>query len=192
MTARKRGQARAVSWPLRLLATLGIALATLLASATPAFAHNVLVSSDPADGATLDTAPARVTFTFDQPIENFDPALKVFGPNGNDFTTAAPTVEGNTVSAAVSWGGAGSYRAAFRIVSADGHPVTGEITFTLSDAAAGTATGTPTSEADAGSGQSAADESGGGLGVWLWVIVGGAAVLVIAAVVIAVRKPREQ
>lgn len=191
MTAGGRGPARAGWWPLRLLATAGVVLAALLGSATPALAHNVLVSSDPADGATLDTAPAQVSFTFDQPIENFDPALKVFGPNGNDFATAAPTVVGNTVSAPVTWGEAGSYRAVFRIVSADGHPVTGEITFTLTAAAAGTASGTPTSAADSGSGAAAGDDGSGGLGAWLWLIVGAAAVLVIAAVVIAVRRPRD-
>lgn len=189
---RMTGAARAMSWPLRLLATFGVALAALLASATPALAHNVLVSSDPADGATLDTAPDEVSFTFDQAIENFDPALKVFGPNGNDFTTAAPTVVGNTVSAPVTWGEAGSYRAVFRIVSADGHPVTGEISFTLTDAAAGTATGTPTTATDSDDATTDGESGSGGLGVWLWVIVGVAAVLVIAAVVIAVRKPRER
>ena len=94
-----------------------LALLTAVAGATPALAHNVLVSSGPADGATLDTAPDQVSFTFDQPIQNFDPALKVFGPNGNDFTTAAPTVEGTTISAPLAAGPAGDYRAAFRIVS---------------------------------------------------------------------------
>lgn len=177
-------------------AALVVALLTALVGlvgATPASAHNVLVSSDPADGATLDTAPDQVSFTFDQPIQNFDPALKVFGPGGNEFTTAAPTVEGTTISAPLAAGPAGDYRAAFRIVSADGHPVTGEITFTLTDAAAGTATGTPTSAAG-GEAATTTDGSGsqGGLGVWLWVIVGVAAVLVVLAIVIALRKPRDE
>src|SRR5690606_19417136 len=110
------------------------------------------------------------------------------------FTTAAPTVQGNTISAPIAAGPAGDYRVAFRIVSSDGHPVTGEITFTLTEAAAGTASGTPTATpGDTGdTGQGAADASQGGLGGWLWAIVGVAAVLVAAAVAIAVRRPRDE
>lgn len=175
-------------WTLRALATVGVALIALIGTATPALAHNVLVSSNPADGATVTDAPAEVSFTFDQAVENYDPALKVFGPNGNDFTTAPPAVVGNTVSATVSWGAAGSYRAVYRIVSADGHPVTGEITFTLADSAAGTAVGTPTDQTDAGGGT---ESSGSGLGAWIAVAAAVAGVLVIVAIVLAVRKPRE-
>jgi methionine-rich copper-binding protein CopC len=174
-----------------LVAVLLAALTTL-AGATPALAHNVLVSSNPANGARLDTAPQQVSFTFDQPIQNFDPALKVFGPNGNEFTTAAPTVQGDTVSAPIAAGPAGDYRAAFRIVSSDGHPVTGEITFTRTHAAAGTATGAPTSAADPDVNATDATGSPGGLGVWLWVIVGAAAVLVVIAIVIALRRPHDE
>ncbi|MEO7127117.1 MAG: copper resistance CopC family protein [Nakamurella sp.] len=186
-----------------LAVTLLVALGGL-AAATPALAHNVLVSSDPANGSTLDTAPTVMTFTFDQAIENFDPALKVFGPNGNEFTTAAPTVLGNAISAPMTAGPAGEYRAAYRIVSADGHPVTGQITFTLSAAAAGTAAGTPTGAANAARSTAANSDAAnsaaggadqpkaGGLGVWLWVIIGVAVVLIVVAMTLAVRKPRDQ
>jgi methionine-rich copper-binding protein CopC len=177
----------------RAVAALIVALLATLATATPALAHNVLVSSDPANGATLDAAPQQVTFTFDQPIENFDPALKVFGPNGNEFTTAAPTVQGTTVSAPMAAGPAGDYRAVYRIVSADGHPVTGEITFTLTDAAAGTASGIPTSASDGNvDATGAVDAQGGGLGGWLWVVIAVAAVLVTVAIAIALRRPRDE
>jgi methionine-rich copper-binding protein CopC len=169
-----------------------LAVLAAVAGATPALAHNVLVSSDPENGATVDTAPTQVTFTFDQAIENFDPALKVFGPNGNEFTTAAPTVQGNAISAPMAAGPAGDYRAVYRVVSADGHPVTGEITFTLTDSAAGTASGTPTSTAGSSPDGSDAAASQGGLGAWLWIVIGVAAVLVIAAIAIALRRPRDE
>lgn len=177
----------------RFLAMAAIATLALLGSAGPALAHNVLVSSDPAAGAVLDTAPEKVTFTFDQPIENFDPALKVFGPGGNDFTTAAPTVVGSSIWAPMAAGPAGEYRAVFRIVSSDGHPVTGEVTFTLSQSAAGTAVGNASGAADS-TGADASDNGArsAGLGAWLWVIVGVAVLLVAAAIVIAMRKPRSE
>lgn len=40
-------------------------MSSMLLSATRASAHNTLLSSDPADGSTLDVAPAQITWTFD-------------------------------------------------------------------------------------------------------------------------------
>ena len=188
---------RGIGGAAAMLAVALMTAAAMLGLAGTALAHNVLVSSDPANGSTVDVAPVRVSFTFDQPIQNFDPALKVFGPNGNDFTTAAPTIAGSTISAPIAAGPAGAYRAVYRIVSADGHPVTGQIVFTLAASAAGSATGTavPGGAGAVGSGAaaSAASTSGAasGLGVWLWVIVAAAVAVVVAAIVIAVRKPRD-
>jgi methionine-rich copper-binding protein CopC/uncharacterized protein YcnI len=165
----------------------------ILAGAGVAAAHNVLTGSNPANGSTVDKAPSTVTLTFDQPIQNIDPVLVVTGPNGNVFTDGPPAIDGNVISAPVAAGPAGLYHAAYRIVSADGHPVTGEITFTLAGSAAGTATGSaPAAGAvpDAGSG-SASTTSSGGLGGWLWLGLGVAAVLVVIAVAIALRRPRD-
>ena len=179
-----------VRWPARVLALLGAVTLALLATAGPAAAHNVLISSDPADGATLNAAPATVSFTFDQPIENFDPVLAIIGPNGNGFAAGAPTVSGSVISARMLAGPAGQSRAAYRIVSADGHPVTGQITFTLTQAAAGSATGTPPSgSAPTGGDDASAHPSSGGLSAWLWIGIGVAAVLVVVAIVLALRRP---
>jgi methionine-rich copper-binding protein CopC len=188
----RRDLAGATGWLRRAAIAVLIAGGAMLGFAGPAAAHNVLVSSDPANGATLGKAPTAVSFTFDQPIENFDPALKVFGPNGHDFATSAPIVDGSTVSASFAAGPAGSYRAVYRIVSADGHPVTGQITFTLSDSAAGSATGMPTAQTNATTGPVATGGTASGLGGWLWIIAIVAAGLVAAAIVIALRKPRER
>jgi methionine-rich copper-binding protein CopC len=174
----------------RRLAILSIGLiAGVLVGAGVASAHNVLTGSDPVNGASVDTAPTRVSLTFDQPIQNLDPVLLVTGPNGNVFTDGPPTIDGNVISAPLGPAGpAGLYRAAYRIVSADGHPVTGEITYTLTAKAAGTATG---SQPPAGATPNSAAGSSSGLGGWLWLGLGVAAVLVVIAVAIALRKPRE-
>jgi methionine-rich copper-binding protein CopC len=198
--------AAGIRWPVRILAVLGALVLGLLTTAGPASAHNVLISSDPADGAVLDTAPSTVSFTFDQPIQNFDPVLRVIGPNGNNFADASPTIAGDVISAPMAAGPAGEYRAVYRIVSADGHPVTGQITFTLTAAAAGSASGTPTGASSpatssmtgsmpagqsmAGGDGSSGTTSSGGLSPWLWVGIGVAAVLVVAAIGLALRRPR--
>lgn len=181
----------------RIVSRLAVLLVALVvgafAGAGVASAHNVLTGSNPADGATVDSLPATVTLTFDQPIQNIDPVLVVTGPDGNVFTDGPPTIDGNVISAPLGPAGpAGSYHAAWRIVSADGHPVTGQIAFTLSASGAGTGTGAPPSEGAAPGGDAASGSgSGGGLSGWLWLGLGVAAVLVVIAVAIALRRPRE-
>lgn len=168
---------------LRLLAAAlaGFVVAALAVLAAPAAsAHDVLIATDPADGAVLDTAPEAVTFTFDQAIQNFEPVVDVFGPNGNSFATSEPRIVGTDASATMAAGPAGEYRAVFRIVSSDGHPINGQITFTLTDAAAGDATGTPVADE--------ADE-GGGIPPWVWAVAGAVALIaLIVGVVIVTRR----
>lgn len=66
-----------------LLAALVGAVAALAVGSLPAAAHDVMLESNPDDGAVLDTAPDEISFTFDQPLRNFEPVVNVFGPNGN-------------------------------------------------------------------------------------------------------------
>ena len=49
----------------RLLTVLLLALTAVGVAGSPAQAHNVLIGSDPKDGATLTASPARVTLVFD-------------------------------------------------------------------------------------------------------------------------------
>lgn len=132
-------------------------------------AHSAVVGSDPADGATVDTGPERVTITFNEPLQPTFPAMTVVGPDGNLWSKSDPVVEGRDLSVAVGeLGPAGLYRVAFRVTSADGHVVGGERTFTLS----APGQGTPGPAANA---QSSGEDSGGGVPVWVY--IAGAVVL---------------
>jgi methionine-rich copper-binding protein CopC len=160
-----------------LAVTAGIGLAG------PASAHDVLISSDPADGSTLSKVPTSMTFTFDQPVQNFDPVMSLVGPDGRQYVTGTPTISGSTVTGTVGTGPVGTYTGAYRVVSADGHPVTGEVHFkvTVSGGATGTAVG----------GAVLADgNSSGGLSGWLWAGLAVAAVVIAAAAVLLLRRPR--
>ena len=188
-----------------------VAVLTALAAvgfAGPAAAHDVLISSDPADGSTLQTAPATVTLTFDQPVQNFEPVVTMTGPDGQSYQSGSPTVDSTVVTSAVGEiTQAGEYVIAFRVVSADGHPVTGEVKFQFAGAAlavestgAGSAaTGTSaTAPASATAPPSAAVStaavgpagSSSGLSGWVWAALALAAVLIIAAIVVVLRRPR--
>ncbi len=113
-----------------LLGLFGV-LAASIAGAAPASAHAVLESSSPQDGQRLGTAPAEVRFTFDEPVTLPDHPASV-------LTDAGQRVDGST---GLTDGGAtlvvalppdlsdGTYTASYRVVSADGHVVTGSIRF---------------------------------------------------------------
>lgn len=167
------------------LRTLVLCAVMLLAFPLPAAAHNVLIGSDPADGATLSAAPTTLTLTFDQPVVNLEPAVALIGPDGRRYEQGPPEVAGSTVSTSLApLGPAGQYTVGFRVVSADGHPVTGEVRFTLSPEAAGTGTGAPAPDAP---GAGAASANAGGLSGWLWAAVAVAALMVAAAAVVILR-----
>ncbi|MGW7478283.1 copper resistance protein CopC [Nonomuraea muscovyensis] len=120
----------------RLLTVLVLACAAAGLPA-PALAHNVLVGSDPKDGATLSSAPTRITLVFDQPVRQGYAQVGVTGPDGAAWADGEAVVAAEKVSVKVRPLPAnGAYTVGYRILSADGHPVTGKITFTLRAAVA--------------------------------------------------------
>ncbi len=132
-----------------LLVTLG-----LVASALPVFAagpaalplHAQLVSTAPEDGASVQTAE-QVTMTFSEDINPEFLQVRVQGP-GADEADGAPEVDGTVVTQPLAADlPAGEHEVTFRVVSVDGHPVSGSFSFTTTVAGAGatpSATPTPT------------------------------------------------
>lgn len=146
------------------LTSLLLGLLLSVVGASPAAAHDTIEGSNPADGATVATVPASVTLTFDEQPQNFAPVIQVTGPDGTDWADGTPTVAGTDVSVPVKSGApAGAYTVAYRIVSSDGHPVTGELTFTAEAAAAGAApaSSAPSSSAPASSAPAASSSAAG-------------------------------
>lgn len=167
-----------------LLLTSLVAGVVVLGTAGTASAHNTLISSDPRDGAQLEAGPAAITLTFDQPVqagEKFN-TLTVTGPEGTRWEAdGEPTVEDNSVVFAVRpLGPAAEYTVGYRVLSADGHPVTGSLKFTLTKAGSGapaaTAAATPDSSTPGGS---------GGVPIWVWIAA--AVVLLGGGVFLALR-----
>ncbi|OLR95607.1 copper resistance protein CopC [Actinokineospora bangkokensis] len=156
-----------------------MALLALAGAAGTASAHNQLVGSNPVAGSSVATAPDTVELTFDQPVQEGQDlnTVVVQGPDGSSqWQGGAAQVKSNVVSAPLrALGPAGKYTIGYRILSADGHSVTGEVEFTLTQAGTGTpAPATAGGTASQSSGSSAPD-GGGGIPVWVWVV--GAVVL---------------
>jgi methionine-rich copper-binding protein CopC len=115
----------------------GVLLAAALSvlPAAPASAHSALLSTDPADGATLSTAPEQVSLVFNEDVapQFVDGAITVGTVAATPVTA---TVDAGTVVLAVpdereQAPGAQAWRVDYRVVSADGHPISGSLTFTV-------------------------------------------------------------
>jgi copper transport protein len=113
---------------------LVIAVAALLALPGTALGHAELLETWPERGAQLDRAPREVTFRFSEPVEAGFGAIRVFDGDGervDDGELLRPR-GGETIGAALPAGlGSGTYTATFRVVSADGHPISGGAVFTV-------------------------------------------------------------
>ena len=104
-------------------------------AATPANAHTSLELSTPSDNQSIEFMPAGLSASFDEDLIEIEGevvnTLELESADGTKFVLSAATIAGPTVSASAGDGEypAGEYLLKFRVVSADGHPVTGEIRF---------------------------------------------------------------
>jgi methionine-rich copper-binding protein CopC len=195
----------------RMLLALVLAVIASVTLVGPAAAHTDLAGSDPAAGATLTTAPTTVTLTFEAAMVDLGATVVITGPDGQQYPTGVPVVDGADVRTEVTaLGPNGTYTIGYRVVSGDGHPVDGEIPFQLevppaptptpasstvstpsqtppSTAAPTTASSTSSTVTSTAVTTTAAGESSGSSG-WLWVGVIAVALLVAGAAVVLVRR----
>jgi copper resistance protein C len=122
----------------RALLVLVGAVLTLVVGSVPADAHNVLTGTNPGDDTRVGPTPSVVVLTFDQPAIAMGTQILVTGPAGQVQTGPARLVD-STVTQAVAGGApAGTYTVAWRVTSADGHPVSGTFAFTSTRSGTGT------------------------------------------------------
>ncbi|WP_425443477.1 copper resistance protein CopC [Streptomyces monashensis] len=107
----------------------------LLGAAAPASAHAALRATDPADGTVLRTAPRQVTLTFTESVGLLTDSFRVYDPTNHRVRTgAAGHASGRADTARVPLPARlaqGTYTVAWRVVSADSHPVSGALTFSV-------------------------------------------------------------
>lgn len=119
--------------PASLLALCGaLLLAALLALPAPAQAHDTLLSSDPEDGATLETSPEEIALTYSADILEVSPLVRITDESGTELAEIVPTVEGPVATATLTEPlPAGTHTVQWRVVSSDGHPIEGTFTLTV-------------------------------------------------------------
>lgn len=123
----------ALSTPRLRRALLGLAVLPLLPR--PAAAHAVVVTSDPAAGATLAAPPSRVTIRFNSRIDHARSRLVLVGPEGAQVPLGlAPEHDPTLVEAGLDPAAAlapGAWRLRWQVLAVDGHITRGDIPFTL-------------------------------------------------------------
>ena len=167
---------------MRLLAVCILVSTGLCLGAAPASAHAVLVDATPADGATLQSAPTAVVLRFSENIRT-PSTIVVTGPGGRVSDGTVRVVD-NTVSVDVHLEAksafVGHYDFAYRVVSADGHPVAGQLSFDYRP---------PGVAAAPASKDGPAVEASDGL-PWGWLVAGVAVVVVVAGLLFGGRTGR--
>ncbi|MEJ5913258.1 copper resistance CopC family protein [Pseudokineococcus sp. 1T1Z-3] len=208
-TARRAGLAAPAAAVLALLAGL------LLVGAPSASAHDRLVGSDPEAGAVLDAAPSQVVLTFSAEVQEIGTVLALQDAGGDVVAEAQTAVEGRDVVLPVTTDlASGEYRVVYRVTSSDGHPISGEVPFSVDTADAAvpttepapaptepgsaspteeaTPSATPTPTQSGATVEETEQTAAGGDVPWLPVVLVVAAALVAGAVVAAVLSRRRR
>lgn len=186
----------------RAVTAVAVLLAVLGSGVGAASAHTALAASEPSEGQVLTVAPQRIALTFTEDVRPESVQIAVRGPGGTSVGSGSAEVTGALVHQPVTVTGSGSYVVAYRIVSADGHPVTGQLTFGYTapggvDGTPSAGTGTPdvSTQEDAPDAAAPAEVSeqatataAGGVSGGLWWMLGGAVAVVAVLALLAVRR----
>lgn len=125
----------------RVIAIFGIATLTavaVLVGAAPAQAHDKLVASTPVDGETLTALPDAFSVTTNETLLDVQSdgtgsqgafGLQIRDADGRYYGDGCLRTVDATMSANAVIGESGEYTMIWQVVSSDGHPVNGEISF---------------------------------------------------------------
>jgi copper transport protein len=125
-------------------AALAVALVAIAATPAVAFAHAILVGTQPVTGTTVQSTPHEVVFEFNQAVGGTLGAVRVYNGTGAEVDNGDVShPEGNE-----HWMGVGlpsrlpdgTYTATYRVISADTHIVYGGLVFNIGHASRSTQT----------------------------------------------------
>lgn len=190
-----------------MLAASALAALALLSPASPASAHDELISTDPAADAVLEALPADVTLTFSAELlgEAGSNIVEVSDAAGTVLSEGPAILDGRNAIQQLTGTATGPVRVLWRVVSSDGHPISGEFSFTVE--APATPTTPPAAESTSpspeqtmttmtGPDESAApspapDADASDAGPLPW-IVGGVVLLLLVGAIVAVVVSRRR
>ncbi|QCR19065.1 copper resistance CopC family protein [Agrococcus sp. SGAir0287] len=110
-----------------------LALAAAAALVLPLPAHATIVDTNPQDGATITSVPAAFTVTASEDVLAIDGStsnvILITDQAGLYYGDGCTSAQGPTLSTTAALGEAGLYTMRYGLVSADGHPIEGVVTF---------------------------------------------------------------
>lgn len=109
-----------------LLATI----ACLFLFGNQALAHTGLESSNPANGSTVTEQLKEITLSFESKIEQTS-SFELKNANNEVFPINNLNVSESSMTGSVDQLNNGDYTIVWKIIGADGHPIQGEVAFTL-------------------------------------------------------------
>lgn len=144
-----------MKWLIRVLALISISF-LLLFSASPAQAHVTVVKTLPQYQTTVPQIPHQVMITFNSPLITLGSknpnTITVLNPNKKSVTLQDATVDGAVISVPLDTNNpvAGTYSVRYRVVSTDGHGVSGSYSFAVSSGEQAQPLPAPTSDQEHG------------------------------------------
>lgn len=177
-----------------LLATLAVLLGGLsLTVAAPAWAHDELIGASPAVNGNVDALPNEITMTFSGVLIDQPGATQVVVTDaaGTSLTDGDPKLDGTRLMQPVAGTPSGPVTVIWRVVSSDGHPVSGQYTFTVTGNASSGATSSavPTSPSSGSATVPATPDEG--VPAFVWALLGLIAVGALGGLVaVLVRRAR--
>ena len=107
---------------------------SFIGGAIPASAHADLTGTSPVDGAVLESEPESLTLSFNSRI--LDGLAEIAVTNSLDELVTGVVAESASTTVTALWPAdlpGDTYVVAYRIVSEDGHPITGTFSFSYPD-----------------------------------------------------------
>ncbi|MGW0809339.1 copper resistance CopC family protein [Nonomuraea sp. NPDC002799] len=174
--------------------SLAVLPAFLMVQASPAYAHDTLKSSTPAKDADVSSVE-EIELEYSAGVKF--PFVVLHDAAGKEIPLGKPRLDGPKVRTGLARPlTPGRYTIGWRVVSSDGHPIEGEIPFSVKGSASPSASSSPagagpaTGEAPSpGASQAAGERPAVSAGVpgWIW---GGLAVLVVLGAFVLLRTAR--
>ncbi len=119
----------------RALTAASVVLGVLALAPSAASAHALLVDTIPQRGATLKSQPREIVLRFSESVEGNFGAVRVFDAKAarvDDGRTTHPGGNGAQLAVGLKPGlPDGTYVATYRVISADSHPVSGGLVFSI-------------------------------------------------------------
>ncbi|MGP4030773.1 copper resistance CopC family protein [Pseudarthrobacter sp. 1C304] len=131
-----------------LLAALLLCGGASLAAAPAALAHDQLISSSPAPDERPDKSPANITLTFSSPLLTLGHEVRVVDDDARNWVSGAPVLSRERLVQPLPELPDGGYQVSWRVVSADGHPISGGYRFHVGGPASAAPAGSPAADVE--------------------------------------------